>query len=239
MKTYNIHVSLVAYSGDDDLILENILCLLNSIPEANITVLENQNTPCSPRTKTLTEIMGVQWKSAPWPTSALSPDEIAYILNEMLSDSENDEDILVKIDPDTALLDARELYEFARSGKALWACGCPNTKIFGNLFALKAGTARYLLENFYLLKQEDETPWDIKIKDFILGLHRNKSKDIFSLWWLSGTLLPWSRFDWDAYPDVSAYKRHAVVTIGDSTSHGFNRELRSEVMRNLRLSRRQ
>lgn len=146
------------------------------------------------------------------------------ILLEMLSHSREDEDILIKLDPKTALLDASELHKFARSKKILWTSGYPDTQIFGNLFATKTGAARKLHKILTFAFEEDDLYWEREIKDILMEVHKEKSKDIFSFWWLAGTLLPWSKYNWESYPDISSYQRHAVVITGDPLSHAFKPE---------------
>lgn len=240
MNCKKIFASIFAYSGDEDLVLEAILCLMESLPEVRIKVIDDLHEPCSLKVRHLAQIMGARWETSrrERKRGICGKEGLEDILFSMLSDSVSENDILLKIDPDTALLDASELLKFANSGKILWASGCPGHRIFGHAFALKAGPAANLLRQLEYMNPADDESADIIMRDLICELGcASKDEDVHSLWWIAGTLSPWARYDWNNYPEVTRYRRFGLVTTGTSSSHASDREHRARVMRSLRLDR--
>lgn len=240
MNTKTIFASIFAYAGDEELVLETILCLMESLPEARIKVIDDLHEPCSARVRHLAQIMGARWETSRRERQKgfRGKEGLEDVLTHMLSDSASDSDILLKIDPDTALLDASELIKFADSKKILWACGSPDHRIFGHAFALKAGPAARLLRQLECMTPAGDEPVDIIMRDLICeqGCPATDG-EVHSLWWIAGTLAPWARYDWNIYPEVTRYRRFGLVTTGTSSSHASEREHRARVMRNLRLDR--
>lgn len=143
----NIIVHLFTSKGDADLILENLLCTKQSLPEAHLVVIDDENSPCTEEIRRQAEEIGAEWRISSWPREGNLRGKpcITGILSEMLASSQNDNDVLVKINTDTCLLNAETLLAFSTSPKIMWGGARPDTRIYGCVYALKSFAAKKLL----------------------------------------------------------------------------------------------
>lgn len=235
----NIIIHLFVYEGDADLVMENVRCSRNAIPEAKLVVIDDGNKPCPDKVKQEAEAFGVEWRVTQWSRGGNLRGRVCIegILDEMIASITDENDTLMKIDADTCLLDGRTLRAFAEGPKIIWGSGHPDERVFGCAYALKAYAARKVREYITTLDLASNAPEDV-----IIGF---STIDVFPGAENYAIVRPlskdpedglWAAYSWTLYPDVFPfYDNYIVVTTGNIPKPPLYKRHRLTVMRALRM----
>lgn len=235
-----IVIHLFVYNGDSDLVMENIKCAKNAIPHAEFVVIDDNNKPCPDEVRKEAEDFGCEWRVSTWNRGGNLRGKtcIEGILSELIASAKDDNDILMKIDADTCLLDGSSLIRFADSNKIIWGSGDPDVRIFGCAYALRSHAAKKVAEYISSLELYPNAPEDV-----IIGFSTVDSFPDRELYDITPPLSKnpehgkWAAYNWAVYPDVLPfYANHMVVTTGNIPKPPLYKKHRLPVMKALRLA---
>ena len=102
-----IRIFIFSYSGDAAEAVACVRCARMAVPCASVTVVDDASSPVQEETAEALRSMGAEYVQSSWERhgNLRGPDCIRGMLSEMCREAEDD-DILVKVDCDTALLAA-------------------------------------------------------------------------------------------------------------------------------------
>lgn len=241
MTTPKLVLCLFTYRDDAQVTMENILCHKKTLPEARIVVIDDARNPMAPRFGAAIEKLGCLYKTSTWDRrgNLRGRECILHMVDEMISQSENDWDTILKIDPDTLILNGDSLRKFVAGNKIVWGSKSRYTPISGCAYAVKAHAlkeAYQILGGQYIL---NIAPEDHTIGTAILQAFPNQD-----LWDTHYPRNPennpegeWIGYNWGHYPHVDKYASYSIVTTTNRIYPPLNRHARPVVMNALRKSR--
>lgn len=157
-----IRIYLFTYAGDADEALVCVRCAAAALPEAVITVADDEADPIAERARTALVEAGARYCQTSWPRNGnLRGTECVRGIISTLAGEAEDEDIIVKIDSDTLLLSGDWIRDMQRHRLALHASGYqvpshPSERsAYGPCYAISGRAARLAAEE---LEQADLPP---------------------------------------------------------------------------------
>ena len=164
------------------------------------------------------------------------PGAIVGVLRSMAADASPD-DILVKLDSDTALLDGDWLQWMAPHPECLWySSGDDRHLTYGCCYAVRAHVAVHLADILQARHLPDSAPEDLTYALTMIEEYGREACRIEAPWRRGETENSrWSCWCWhsaEASPDLYA-RMFRMVTTGNPRPHGVPRERRAEVMHSL------
>ena len=164
-----IRIFIFSYSGDAAEAVACVRCVRMAVPYASVTVVDDAANPVHEDVAAALREMGADYVQSCWPRNGnlRGPDCIRGMLQEMCREA-GDDDILIKIDCDTALLDDGWLrWMDDHPACPMYASGdfvAGSWRIYGCMYALRGWMARRL----YL-----EMDWDrldaLECEDIAIG----------------------------------------------------------------------
>lgn len=240
MNASRIIIHSFTYAGDAELAEENTLCIRHAIPEAKVVIIDDFNNPCPESIRRKLEELGVEWRVSYWNRNGnlRGSEAILGIVSEMLASSENDNDILVKIDPDTALLEGKEILSFANGTKIIWGSSSNDCPMHGCAYAIKAHALKKAEGILSLTNIPLHAPEDRSIANAIMYLFPDKNQhDLSHPCSKKHPDSVWAGYHWGCYPNVTSYDKFSVIVTGNRPEPPLTRSNRVDVMRALRLAR--
>lgn len=244
MENKNKHHRIIAhsftYAGDAGLIKENALCIRQALPEAIIVVIDDGHNSCPESIRREMEDLGVEWRVSTWNRNRnlRGKEAILGIMDEMLSSTESDDDVLLKIDSDTALLDGESLREFARSNNVLWGSTSSICTMHGCAYAVRARALKKARKVLSIKDLPATAPEDCSIADSLLYLYADSG--LIDLQQPCNKDHPnsiWAGYHWGNYPLVDSYVRFSVVVTGNRPTPPLTPANRADVMNSLRIAK--
>lgn len=237
--THQIIIHAFVYEGDQDIILETILCAQQAMPSARIVVIDDANAPCPVKVQEKAQELGVEWRLSAWKRGGnlRGKECILGILDAMQQSASSPNDTLVKIDADTCLLRGESLEQFAAGDKVLWSSGYIDVRIYGCLYAIKSHALVKTRAYIESLSLEPNAPEDIIIGFSLMHVFPDAS--LYEIEAPRGSNNPegaWTAYQWRDYPNVGRYQHLSVVTTGNRPSPPLTKKQRRPVMTALRLS---
>lgn len=232
MDYSNIHIHCFVYKRDADIIKETVLCAQQALPGAHMVVIDDGNNPCPDEIKAEIEKLGAEWRVSTWPRGGNLRGKpcIVGILTELCASIKDENDIVIKIDADTCLMNPDEIIAFINDPqKVICGCGSVDRRIYGCLYCLKAHAA-------------------IKTRDYLesIQIGPGAAEDVFVGFSVT-KLFPepeahaitkpggkWAAYSWWNYPDGNKYRQATMVTAGNPPPEPLTKKLRKVVMENLR-----
>lgn len=231
-------VHIFTYSGDAHILGENVLCLKMALPEADVVIVDDAHNPCPIDIKEDLISIGVEWRQSSWKRNGnlRGPEAILGIVHEMLMSAKRDNDILLKVDSDTLILDGKALREFACSNKVLWGSFSKICAMHGCAYAVRAGALRKVYE---VLRKKDipaHAPEDCTIAEAFLCLYSEEKHllDLSHPFNREHSHSIWAGYNWREFPRVDSYLRFSVVVTGNRPVPPLTYANRSDVMKALR-----
>ena len=217
-----IRIFIFSYAGDAAEAVACVRCARMAVPCASVTVVDDASHPVREKTAEVLRSMGAEYVQSSWERhgNLRGPDCIRGMLSEMCREA-GDDDILVKVDCDTALLDGGWLrWMEQRRWCQMYASGSlvdGEWMIYGCLYALRGRVARRLLrdmdwEDMDALAPEDWTIGRAALASFPAALTRIDEPWSQRTPWSSWTA--WCWYSLTASPERYA-SRFAVVTTGN------------------------
>lgn len=157
-----IRIYLFTYAGDADEALVCVRCAAAALPEAVITVADDEADPIAECARTALVEAGARYCQTGWTRNGnlRGPECVRGIISTLAGEAE-DEDIIVKIDSDTLLLSGDWVRDMQRHRLALHASGYqapshPSERyVYGPCYAISGRAARLAAEE---LEQADLPP---------------------------------------------------------------------------------
>lgn len=216
-----IRIFVFSYAGDAAEAVACVRCVRMSIPCAQVTVVDDAANPVHEDIAAALHTMGADYVQSTWPRNGnlRGPACIRGILQEMCREAEDD-DILVKIDCDTALLDGGWLrWMGARPWCQMYASGDfvdGAWRIYGCLYALRGWLVRRLYREMAWDRLDTVAPEDVTIGREVLARVPATLCRIEEPWRQRSPWSEWTAWCWPS-KTVSAESyasRFSMVTTG-------------------------
>lgn len=241
-----IRIFIFSYAGDAAEAVACVRCAMMAAPCANVTVVDDATSPIGQDTASTLIDMGAEYVQSSWARQGnlRGPDCIRGMLSEMCRDAEDD-DILVKIDCDTALLDAGWLHWMQdHPACPMYASGDfvdGAWRIYGCLYALRGWMARRLYRELDWTLLDDLAPEDVTIGREVLARIPATLCRIEEPWRQRSPWSEWTAWCWPSRTtSAEAYAaRFAVVTTGSPRQDSQPASDRARVMHLLSDAREQ
>ena len=132
-----IRIYLFTYAGDADEAQACVRCALAALPEAVITVADDDADPVPERTRKALLAAGARYRQTSFPRhgNLRGPECVRGIIS-MLAGEAADDDIVVKIDSDTALLNGAWIRDMSETGAHWCASGADSRQFYGLCYAM-------------------------------------------------------------------------------------------------------
>ena len=169
-----IRIFVFSYSGDAAEAVACVRCVRMAVPYASVTVVDDAASPVQEDTAAALRSIGADYVQSSWDRQGnlRGPACIRGMLSEMCREAEDD-DIVVKIDCDTALLDDGWLrWMDAHPACPMYASGdfvAGAWRIYGCLYALRGWMARRLYREMDWTLLDDLAPEDVTIGREVLA----------------------------------------------------------------------
>lgn len=235
MNNANIHIHTFAYNGDAYIIRETVMCARQALPDARMVVIEEESKPFAPEVRQEIVELGAEHRISTWPRrgNLRGKDCIIGILTEMLSSALSDNDLLIKLDADTCIINGDEIRAFAEDrNKIMCACGAMHDRIHGFCYCIRASAVKKAIDYLHACDIPDHAPEDILIGLAIYKLFPDESAHTIHSPVKPGAT--WRAFHWWDYPDARKYRQASVITTGNPPPAPMTRKQRPVMMRYLR-----
>lgn len=216
-----IRIFIFSYAGDGYEAAACVRCARMAVPCAQVTVVDDASDPVREDYAANIRCLGADYVQSTWERNGnlRGPDCIRGILSEMCREAEDD-DILVKIDCDTALLDGGFLrWMEARPWCQMYASGDfvdGAWRIYGCLYALRGWLARRLYRELDWGSMDALAPEDVTIGREVLARVPATLCRLEEPWRQRSPWSEWTAWCWPS-KTVSAESyaaRFAMVTTG-------------------------
>lgn len=216
-----IRIFIFSYSGDATEAVACVRCARMSVPYAGVTVVDDASNPVHEDIAAALRSLSADYVQSTWERNGnlRGPDCIRGMLSEMCREAEDD-DILVKIDCDTALLDDDWLrWMDAHPACPMYASGdfvSGAWRIYGCLYALRGWMARRLYREMEWTLLDDLAPEDVTIGREVLTRVPATLCRIEEPWRQRSPWSAWTAWNWMSQT-VSAESyaaRFSMVTTG-------------------------
>lgn len=235
-----IRFVLFSYDGDATVAVECVMCVRFAVPDSKVRVVDDAAHPMPPATVSALIGLGAEYVQSSWDRGGnlRGPECIKGELEE-LSRAATDDDIVVKIDCDTALLDDGWLRWMAsRPWVQLYASGAwqeGEWVMWGACYAMRGWLTRRLLDDIDWGEVDAQAPEDRTIGSVALAILPVGLAQIVQPW---SQRQPWSEWTaWNWYSLTTSAERYAarfaVVTVGNAALYGKPASERAAVMRRL------
>lgn len=236
MNLPKITIHTFVYDGDAAIIKETVLCAMQALPEARVVVVDDANSPCPPEIREEIEELGAEWRTTEWSRGGNLRGKtcITGILSELYSSAESDDDVLIKIDADTCLMNGDEIRVFAADReKILCSSGSMDVRIYGCCYCIRAHAVKKTLGYIETLEISDMAAEDVIIGLSIFHLFPDPSLHILTPTDQKGT--KWTAYHWGYYPDARMYHGATIITVGNKAPAPLTKKQRLPVMKALRM----
>lgn len=216
-----IRIFIFSYSGDATEAVACVRCARMSVPYAGVTVVDDASNPVHEDIAAALRSLGADYVQSTWERNGnlRGPDCIRGMLSEMCREAEDD-DILIKIDCDTALLDDDWLrWMDAHPACPMYASGdfvSGAWRIYGCMYALRGWVARRLYEEMDWTLLDDLAPEDVTIGREVLARVPATLCRIEEPWRQRSPWSEWTAWCWPSRTVTaeSYAARFAMVTTG-------------------------
>lgn len=230
-----IHIHIFTYYGDCYIVKETVMCAKQALPEANVVVIDEGEKQTPPNIRKEIEDLGAEWRISTFPRrgNLRGKECVMGILTEMLASAMSDQDLLIKLDADTCLMNGEELRTFAEnSQKIMCACGAMDDRIYGCCYGIKAHAVDKALQYIRPLNIPEHAPEDIMIGLSIFNLFPDP--DVHTIHSTAKAGTTWKVFNWWDYPDPRKYRLATITTTGNPPNLPMSKKQRPHMMRYLR-----
>lgn len=241
-----IRIYIFTYAGDHQEALECVRCACRALPGSLITVVDDKHHPC-PDNPCMQFIdagaTGYAQSSFPRNGNLNGRDCVLGVVSTLARNARKN-DIVVKLDSDTCLLDGGWIKRMQRNHLLLHATGFKipsghlRRQMYGLCYALKgeALTDIYnrLLSDAHLIPEN--APEDIAISECAMENFQPSSIQLDEPWSKECPSSKWTAWNWwSCRVTPEKYKDFSVVTFGSPMPTNLSRSLRALKMRELRL----
>lgn len=236
MNPPNITIHCFVYKGDAEIIHETVMCARQALPEARMIIIDDENNPCPPETRQHVESLGAEWRTTSWPRGGNLRGKtcITGILKELVASTTSDNDVLIKMDADTCIMDGDDIMNFANDPtKILCAGGEHDVRVYGCCYCIRGHAVKKALDYIESIEISNIAAEDVVIGFTICNLFPDRSQHLLYKTDAKGT--KWTAYHWWYYPDTRHYHGRSVITVGNRAPAPLTKKQRLPVMKNLRL----
>lgn len=233
-----IRIYLFTYAGDADEAQACVRCALAALPEAVITVADDEADPVPERTRKALLAAGARYRQTSFPRygNLRGPECVRGIISTLAGEAE-DNDVIVKIDSDTLLLSGGWVRDMQSNGLALHASGYQDPdhpserSAYGTCYAISGRAARLAAEELMQADIPELAPEDLTICRTIQGLFPQEKIRLDEPWtpfYREGKWTAWNWFSISVAPEK--YVGFDVVTVGSPRPPHIPKANRARVM---------
>ena len=235
-----IRIYIFTYAGDANEAVACVRCARTALPGAVVAVVDDANAPVSPEARRTLVAYGARYRQSSFPRcgNLRGPECVRGIIST-LAGGDAPDDIVIKIDSDTALLSGDWLREMEMDGLDWYSAGygldhCKGAErgAYGNCYAMSGRVAR--LASAVLQGQDlpPLAPEDLTIGRAVFDLVPTHRVRLVTPWTPQHRTGRWSWWNWDSQTaDPEDYARsYDVVSVGNPRLPHIPKSARWEVM---------
>lgn len=228
-----IRIYIFTYAGDAQEAVACVRCARTALPGAVVTVVDDANAPVPPGVRRALVAYGARYRHSSFQRcgNLRGPACVRGIIST-LAGGAADDDIVVKIDSDTALLSGTWLHEMERDGLDWYSSGHGARKVYGLAYAMSGRAARLAAVALHERDLPPLAPEDLTIARTVFDLCGDDRVRLVSPWTPSNRTGRWSWWNWDSVTtDPEDYARsYDVVSVGNPRLPHIPKSARWEVM---------
>lgn len=234
-----IRVYLFTYAGDQEEAKACVRSVRKALPEALITVVDDDAAPLSEHAQKSLVEAGARYRRTSFPRNGnLRGPECVRGIISTLAGGAADDDIVVKIDSDTVLLNGDWIRGMEASGLDWCASGAEYQRFFGLCYAMTGHAAKLAAAALMDAEMPEDAPEDLTIGKTVIDLCGEGRGKTISPWTPQNREGRWSAWNWmSAQVAPEKYAGFDVVTVGNPRPPHIPRSERARVMNELLHSR--
>lgn len=233
-----IRIYLFTYAGDAEEALVCVRCAAAALPEAVITVVDDESAPLPERVRASLVAAGARYRQTGWTRNGnlRGPECVRGIISTLAGEAEEN-DVIVKIDSDTLLLSGGWVRDMQRNGRAFHAAGyqTPSRPLerctYGNCYAISGRAARLAAAELMEADLPALAPEDLTICRTIQGLFPPEQIRLDEPWtpfYREGKWTAWNWFSIAVTP--KKYAEFWMVTFGNPRPTNIPKSERARAM---------
>ena len=236
-----IRATIFTYRGDEAETIECLRCAKMSMPDAVFSIVDDASDPVDIETVAVIVAEGASYRQSDFPRNKnLNGVEcVRGILAELTRDVDPN-DVVVKIDPDTAILDAEWLCALNNSVTVYVSSGDDHVLVYGCTYAMTGRAAIMARDVANTTDLQGRCPEDDTIAMIIYNLFTLSSMILHRPWTLDKPT-PWTAFNWQSMTatpeDYVLNNDFAVVITGSPRNPNHQIQSRADCIRRLRLTK--
>lgn len=231
-----IRIYIFTYAGDAQEAVACVRCARTALPEALVTLVDDAAAPVPESVRRAFLAYGARYRQSSFPRNGnLRGPECVRGIISTLARGAADDDIVVKIDSDTALLSGGWIESMPGAGLDWYSCGTGARRFFGLCYAMSGKAARLASEALQHADLPENAPEDLTIGRTVINLCGVERGQFASPWTPENREGRWSWWNWDSVTtDPKDYARsYDVVSVGNPRPPHIPKSARWEVMRAL------
>lgn len=228
-----IRIYLFTYAGDANEAIACVRCARTALPAALVTVVDDSAAPVPENVRRAFLAYGARYRQSSFPRNGnLRGPECVRGIISTLAGGAADDDIVVKIDSDTALLSGSWIESMPGAGLDWYSCGTGARRFFGLCYAMSGKAARLASEALQHADLPENAPEDLTIGRTVINLCGVERGQFASPWTPENREGRWSWWNWDSSTtDPEDYARsYDVVSVGNPRPPHIPQSSRWEVM---------
>lgn len=230
-----IHAFIFTYKRNALQAIESALAVQQTLPEAHVSLIDDSNNPWTPEALAKAKEAGVEYRTSDFNRrgNLNGHSAVVGILETLIQDKPDENDLLIKIDADTAVIGDSFIQPLLEDPELSYSfCGSKWHVAHGCAYVIRAKVAYTMLEALQGFELPPKSPEDIVIGDFAISRFQGR---VFSAWSYLFWTSRWTAWNWDPKTTAKFYAEHFdVITTGNPCGKANPDEARAEVIRNLR-----
>lgn len=228
-----IRIYIFTYAGDANEAVACVRCARTALPEALVTVVDDAAAPVPENVRRAFLAYGARYRQSSFPRcgNLRGPECVRGIIST-LARGAADDDIVVKIDSDTALLSGAWIESMSGTGLDWYSSGHGSRKVYGLAYAMSGRAARLATAALQERDLPPLAPEDLTIARAVFDLVPAHRARLVSPWMPENREGRWSWWNWDSSTtDPVKYARsYDVVSVGNPRPPHISKSARWEVM---------
>lgn len=228
-----IRIYIFTYAGDSNEAIACVRCARMALPGAVVTVADDSAFPVPQDARTALVAYGARYCQTSFPRHGnLNGPECVRGIISTLAGGAADNDIIVKIDSDTALLSGAWIEGMPGASLDWYSCGTGARRFYGLCYAMSGKAARLANEALLHADLPENAPEDLTIGQKVIDLCGVERGQFAAPWTPQNRGGRWSWWNWDSVTtDPEDYARsYDVVSVGNPRPPHVPKSARWEVM---------
>lgn len=228
-----IRIYIFTYAGDAQEAVACVRCARTALPGALVTVADDSAFPVPEEVRRAFLAYGARYKRTDFPRNGNlnGPECVRGIISTLAGDAADD-DIIVKIDSDTALLSGEWVRNMHGVGLDWYSSGHGSRAAYGLAYAMSGRAARLATEALECVEIPPLAPEDLTIARAVFDLVPPHRVRLVRPWTPQHRAGRWSWWNWDSQTaDPVDYARsYDVVSVGNPRPPHIPKSARWKVM---------